>query len=87
MIRDVYERVPKCKILGICYGIQILAEAFGGKCGELPKMGSCPLKICQKFWELSYIKELGVEPKPNLLITESHVDGVIEVPKNCEVYA
>lgn len=52
-----------------------------------PVRGTTDLKVCNSFWELPYVKELGVEPSDNLIITKAHFDAVIEAPKMVTIYA
>jgi len=89
LIRSVYEQGSKCKILGTCFGLQIIAEAFQGKCEKMKEFvkGSSNLDICPSFWDLPYIRELNLEPRTPLLIPKSHFDAVTEAPAIATVYA
>jgi len=89
LIRTVYNDYPLCKILGTCFGIQIVAEALDGKCERMsePIRGSSKLNINKDFWELPYVKQLGVKPKQSLFVSKSHFDAVTKVPDMMTVYA
>ena len=89
LIRTVYEDYPSCKILGTCFGIQIISEALSGRCERMKEFirGTSQLTIAKEFWELPFVKELEIESRPQLLITKSHFDAVVEPPKTVTVYA
>ncbi len=89
LIRSVYEQGSKCKILGTCFGLQIIAEAFQGKCEKMKEFvkGSSNLDISPSFWDLPYIRELNLEPRTPLLIPKSHFDAVTEAPAIATVFA
>ena len=88
LIRKAYNS-SKCRILGTCFGIQILAEAFQGKGARMAdyERGSSQLEISRDFWELPYVKGLGFEPKSRLLLPKSHFDSVIKPPPMGTVHA
>jgi GMP synthase-like glutamine amidotransferase len=73
----------KKKIIGICFGHQIIAKALGGKAIKSPKgwgVGVSQNRIdAAKPWMHSEIKEF------NLLV--SHQDQVVELPDGAEVLA
>ena len=89
LIQTVYSDYPLCKILGTCFGIQIVAEALNGKCERMrePIRGSSKLNMKQEFWELPYVKQLGVKPMESMLVSKSHFDAVTKVPDMMTVYA
>jgi len=89
IIRLVYEDYPACKILGTCFGIQIISEALGGKCERMPEpiRGASQLQVQKSFWDLPYINDLDLKPQENLLISKSHFDAVVEPPKMATIYA
>ena len=89
LIRTAYCRGPKCKILGTCFGIQIIAEAFEGKCEKMKEFikGSSSLGIKPDFWDLPYVNELNLKPRESLVIPKSHFDAVTEAPTIATVLA
>jgi GMP synthase-like glutamine amidotransferase len=89
LIRKVYNNYQNCKILGTCFGVQIIAEAFSGKSARMEQCvrGSSKLEISDDFWELPYVKELNVRPKKKLAISKCHFDCVVEPPPCAKVYA
>jgi len=88
LIRTVYQDYPSCKILGTCFGIQIISEALNGKCERMKEAvkGSSKIAIRKQFWDLSYIKELNLENKEGLIVSKSHFDAVTEAPEMATVY-
>lgn len=89
LIRTVYEDYTACKILGTCFGIQIISEALSGRCERMkePIRGSSKLNVCQTFWDLPYIKELNLPVQEKLVVSKSHFDAVMEAPKMAKIYA
>jgi len=89
LIRTAYCSGPKCKILGTCFGIQIIAEAFQGKCEKMKEFikGSSNLGINPSFWDLPYVNELNLKPRESLVIPKSHFDAVTEAPTIATVLA
>ena len=89
LIRTVYSDYPQCKILGTCFGIQIISEALNGRCERMnaPIRGASKVSISKDFWDLPYVKALELKSQENLLISKSHFDAVVEVPKEAVVYA
>ena len=89
LIRLAYTDGSTCKILGTCFGLQIIAEAFQGKCEKMKEFvkGSSKLNIEKSFWSLPYVQELNITQKEGLLIPKSHFDAVTEAPSIATVYA
>ncbi|KAK1276748.1 hypothetical protein QJS04_geneDACA004183 [Acorus gramineus] len=74
------------KLLGICFGHQILARALGGKTGRASvgwEIGIKKLQIDSKIMSQIY----GVEMSPTLNVIESHRDQVLSVPPGAIVLA
>ncbi len=88
ILRKVYNENTKCRILGTCFGIQILAEAFEGKTARMEEavVGSSNVDISDDFWELPYVKNLNLENRNRLTLPKSHFDFVVEPPKDAKVY-
>ncbi|GLT97607.1 hypothetical protein SLE2022_151630 [Rubroshorea leprosula] len=77
------------KVLGICFGHQVLCRALGGKVGKAFTgwdIGLRRVKIVKDLSRCSFIDELGEIP-PSLSIIECHQDEVWEVPQGAEVIA
>ena len=89
LIRKIYDNYPNCKILGTCFGIQIIAEAFYGKSARMEQCvrGSSKIEISSDFWELPYVKELNIEPRKDFVLSKSHFDAVVEPPPFAKIYA
>ena len=76
------KKYPKLKLLGICFGMQIIVSALGG---IIKKMTSEPRGkpedveiIDDKFYEFNFYKNSGVEKKKILRINEAHGDEVVK---------
>ncbi|GLU10301.1 hypothetical protein SLE2022_271180 [Rubroshorea leprosula] len=78
------------KILGICFGHQVLCRALGGKVGKASTGWDIGLRNVKMMKDLSpccsIIDELGEIPS-SLSIIECHQDEVWEVPARAEVIA
>ena len=77
-------KYPNLKILGICFGMQIIVSALGGKIGKMttPPRGT-PEQIeiiDEKFYEFDFYKNAGIEKKKILKINEAHGDEITEYP-------
>jgi GMP synthase-like glutamine amidotransferase len=86
LIEDILfnNKYPSLKILGICFGMQIIINALGGK---ITKMKSQPKGtpelieiIDDKFYEFNFYKNIGIEKKKFLKINEAHGDEISEYP-------
>tara|TARA_B100000029_G_C17498987_1_gene931980 strand:+ start:786 stop:1469 length:684 start_codon:yes stop_codon:yes gene_type:complete len=69
------------KILGICFGHQIVAQALGGKVIKNPQgweLGSRTVFLTQAGKESQYFKNINCKA----IVYESHQDVVIDVPDN-----
>ncbi|OIT19761.1 PREDICTED: gamma-glutamyl peptidase 3-like [Nicotiana attenuata] len=77
------------KVLGICFGHQVLCRALGGKVGKACNgwdIGLRKLSIVKNFSTHSFLSDLEEIP-PTLSIIECHQDEVWEVPKGAEIVA
>ncbi|BFG14751.1 hypothetical protein CerSpe_010250 [Prunus speciosa] len=75
------------KVLGICFGHQILCRALGGKVGKAYTgwdIGLRKVKIVKDLPPFSFFDGLGEIP-PALSIIECHQDEVWEIPLGAEV--
>ena len=78
-------KYPNLKILGICFGMQIIISALGGK---ITKMKGATHRgtpeeieiIDDKFYEFNFYKNIGIEKKKYLKISEAHGDEISEYP-------
>ena len=78
------KKYPKLKLLGICFGMQIIISALGG---TIKKMTGEPRGkpedveiIDDKFYEFNFYKNSGIEKKKILRINEAHGDEVVKYP-------
>ena len=42
LIQNVYENYPDIKIIGVCFGSQIIAQALGGQVEKMPITSNAP---------------------------------------------
>ena len=89
--KEKFERVPieifskKIPILGICYGLQLIAKLYGGKIKSSKKK--------REFGRMSIIKKRkslltnNFFGKKNKSVWMSHQDAVIRTPKNFKTIA
>ncbi|XP_010447701.1 PREDICTED: gamma-glutamyl peptidase 2-like [Camelina sativa] len=78
--------VMKKKILGICFGLQIICRVRGGKVGRAlrgPDLGLRKINIVQEMIEPGGY--FGEEVPESLLIIECHRDEVLEPPESAKV--
>ncbi|GAV77696.1 GATase domain-containing protein [Cephalotus follicularis] len=78
------------KVLGICFGHQVLCRSLGGKVGKACTGWDIGLRRVKIVKDLtppcSFLDDLGEIP-PSLSIIECHQDEVWEVPSGAEVIA
>ncbi|KAK8604851.1 hypothetical protein V6N13_082319 [Hibiscus sabdariffa] len=77
------------KVLGICFGHQILCRSLGGKVGKACSgwdIGLRKVKIVKDLSVPSFMEELDEIPS-SLSIIECHQDEVFEVPTGADVIA
>ena len=86
LIEDILfnKKYPKLKLLGICFGMQIIASALGGSIrkmiGERRGKPEDIEIIDDKFYEFNFYKNSGVEKKKILRINEAHGDEIDKYP-------
>jgi GMP synthase (glutamine-hydrolysing) len=69
-------------VLGICYGMQLMAETLGGKtgAGSVKEYGKTELQVADS-------KHLFSDLNPNLICWMSHGDSVLELPQGFDPVA
>ena len=87
LIREIEEngKYPHLKILGICFGLEIIMSGFGAKLNksewdENSKYGPEVINLSDEFWELDYVKKSGIEKRKSLIIAEAHSEQIIKYP-------
>ena len=87
LIKDIEQKgkYPNLKILGICFGLEIIMNGLGGelnksKWGSDSRYGPEIINLKDEFWELDYVKKSGVDKRKNLLIQEAHSEQIIKYP-------
>ena len=77
-------KYPKLKILGICFGMQIIVSALGGKISKMEGTHrGTPEEIeiiDDKFYEFNFFKNTGLGLSKFLKISEAHGDEITEYP-------
>ena len=74
------------KILGICFGMQIIVSALGGKITKMEgntHRGTPELIeiIDDKFYEFNFYKNINIDKKKYLKISEAHGDEISKYPE------
>eukprot|EP00347_Sterkiella_histriomuscorum_P018887 403343795 len=96
LIRKVYDNFPQIKLIGGCYGHQLIAYSLGGIVSRtpaqdglvLPILGREPITLLDNFfnqtWAKSYLTKsnLNREQVPPLVLQQSHGDRVEALPKD-----
>lgn len=76
------EAKGKARLVGICFGHQVLAESFGGKVARSGKGWAIGLRQYQVLGQASWMDEA-----EHLAVPVSHRDLVVEQPPNSRVLA
>jgi len=85
-LKTFHEKHPKIKLLGICFGEQLLCHALGGKVDILEARkndktffvrGPNTLSITDDFWKIPFIKNSGIKPQKEYNIMQAHGDEVV----------
>ena len=86
LIEDILfnKKYPNLKLLGICFGMQIIVNALGGTVTKMsgPHRGKPEdIEIIDdKFYDFKFYKNSGVENKKVLRICEAHGDEIDKYP-------
>jgi len=79
----VYE-YKHINLLCICFGAQAIAQALGGKVVKMDRSfnrGGDLMMVQEAFYELEYVKGLGLDQKKGFLIGKAHGDHILELPE------
>lgn len=81
---NVLENHKHIKYLGLCFGMQLIVNALGGKVELMEPgkfiVGAEKLNINSDFWNLNFAKNSGVEKSDSLVIHQAHGDHVTIMP-------
>lgn len=80
-IRTLHDN--QIKLVGICFGHQLIAEAFGGKTEKSDKGWGVGVSVNQILHNKSWMQP----PLENLQIIVSHQDQVVRLPERAELLA
>eukprot|EP01026_Neomeris_dumetosa_P083968 TRINITY_DN9794_c0_g1_i14.p2 TRINITY_DN9794_c0_g1~~TRINITY_DN9794_c0_g1_i14.p2 ORF type:complete len:244 (-),score=40.46 TRINITY_DN9794_c0_g1_i14:1012-1677(-) len=86
-LKGAHER--KQRILGICFGHQLMAIALGGKAGRSPQgweLGTVNLTLNPAFFQTCFTKGIP-NTEQSVPIIEVHQDSVLELPTEANVLA
>lgn len=76
----------KKKILGICFGHQLIAHFFGGEVGPAPVGWAVGIQTSEVVLTRRWMSQTGAPP-PELNLVSSHKDQVLKLPDGAEVFA
>jgi GMP synthase-like glutamine amidotransferase len=80
-VRDVSGQTP---LIGICFGHQVMAEAYGGRVVKSPKGWGAGLHSYEITQRADWMK---TDENPTLSIPVSHQDQIAELPKDATILA
>jgi GMP synthase-like glutamine amidotransferase len=89
-IRKIQNEYKHINLLGLCFGSQVIAQALGGKTAKMERglyRGADTLNIRPEFFEIDYLKDLGLDSTKPLVIGEAHQDHIVELPSEAICYA
>lgn len=85
LINKVHNDYKHINLLGVCFGAQVIAQALGGKVAKMEGKefirGGETLNVQPAFYNLEYIKDLGLNPNVPLVISQAHLDHIVELPQ------
>ena len=88
-LKEIHSNYPHVKVLGICFGEQLICYTHGGKVDMLEEKkkdksyfvkNPTAIQFTEDFWEIPFIKQSGVPKKNEYVISEAHGDEVTEYP-------
>ena len=86
-------KYPKLKILGICFGLQIICKSLNGniiKMENNKRIGKPnDIILNMKFWDFNFVKNSKIEKKNKFRISQAHSENVNKLPDqkyNFEIY-
>ena len=83
-IRNIVSNFKEIKLLGICFGEQLIIQALGGEVKKMKTdfiMYPEKLNFKEEFWSLNFVKLANVEKKDSLIIPQAHGDEVTVIPE------
>jgi len=90
LIRLIATSYSHINLLGICFGAQIISRALGGKVENM-EIGLVnkneTYQLPNEFYELSFVKNLNLDPNEMIRIMEVHEDQITELPPTAKLYS
>ena len=88
---EIEGKYPNLKILGICFGLEIIMSGLGAKLNkntwdEKSRFGPEIINLKDEFWELEYVKKSGIKKRQSLIIAEAHSEQIIKYPPENKNY-
>lgn len=80
-VQDISGRTP---LIGICFGHQVMAEAYGGRVTKSPKGWGAGLHSYEITRRADWMK---TDDEPSLSIPVSHQDQIVELPQGATILA
>ena len=87
LIKEIEEngKYPNLKILGICFGLEIIMSGLGAKLNksewdDKARYGPEIINLKEEFWKLEYVIKSGVVKRKSLIIAEAHSEQIIKYP-------
>jgi len=83
-----YNECPQVNLLGLCFGGQLFCHMLGGKVEkmncEFIRRGEI-IDLKPEFFELPYVKNLGLNPSEPLVIAEAHQNEMSRLPPGAKL--
>jgi GMP synthase-like glutamine amidotransferase len=85
---NLAKNYPDIRILGICFGAQMVAEALGGRVRPMKRdyfSGIELIQVSNKFFDYKFVNKSGVSRKEKLELLKFHGDEIKIVPQGFKV--
>jgi GMP synthase-like glutamine amidotransferase len=94
-LKEIHNNYTHIKLLGICFGEQLICYAHGGTVDMLEAKkkdktyfvkNPTAIQLTEDFWEIPFIKQSGVPKKNEYVISQAHGDEVTDYPEFVKNY-
>jgi len=91
LVRNIHNNKKQIKLVGICFGHQLIAQALGGRVRRMNIdrpiiIENQRIHLTDNFYKFNKAAEIFQEKK-NLYVMESHRDEVVRLPAEAELTA